>query len=433
MPAGRRRPSLCPVYPVAACLRRLSAAAATTDRERRKSLAGQLNIIHVARSPVGGIFRYISDLATSQRAAGHSVGLICDSTTGGALEEERIAALSPQLKLGVARVPMSRSIGPADLPATLAVSKHVARMRPDVIHAHGAKGGVYGRLAAFLERRKGHRVAAFYSLHGGSLHYDKHSMAGRVFFSVERALERVTDGLIHVSAYEAQTYREKVGVPRCPAYVVLNGLRPEEFDPVVSAADAVDFLFIGELRELKGVDLFIEALAILEGEGRSPRAVIVGPSTEEHLRKYRDLANARLRGGRIAFLPPMPARKAFSLARTVVLPSRAESLPYIVLEVAAAGIPLIATRVGGIPEIFAGETERLVEPGDAGVLARAMRGALTAPERLLTEAMARQAQVKQKFSLAVTARRIEEIYRNALEARYSVARGGAVAEADAPR
>ena len=60
-------------------------------------------------------------------------------------------------------------------------------------------------------------------------------------------------------------------------------------------------------------------------------------------------------------MPPMPARRAFALARTVVLPSRAESLPYVVLEAAAAGIPLIATRVGGIPEIFEGETERLVD------------------------------------------------------------------------
>ncbi len=130
-------------------------------------------------------------------------------------------------------------------------------------------------------------------------------------------------------------------------------------------------------------------------------------------------------------MPPMPARSAFALARTVVLPSRAESLPYMVLEAAAAGVPLIATRVGGIPEMFEGEAERLVAPGDADALAEAMRAALLAPGEMAAEAMLRRERVKQKFSLAVSAGRIEDIYRAALEARYSVERARAVAEADA--
>jgi glycosyltransferase involved in cell wall biosynthesis len=376
-------------------------------------LRRHLNIVHIARSPVGGIFRHISDLATTQHEAGHAVGLICDSTSGGVLEEERIAALKPALSLGVVRVPMARSIGPSDLPTLLSVSRALSPMRPDVVHAHGAKGGVYGRLAAFIERRKGRQVASFYAPHGGSLHYERGSLSGRLYFSVERALELVTDGLIHVSAYEAETYRQKIGHPHCPAHVIHNGLRPDEFEPVAPADDPVDFLFIGELRELKGVDVFIEALAMLWGEGRTPRALIVGPSVEGDLKRYRDLANEKLKGSRVAFLPPMPARKAFALAKTVVLPSRAESLPYLVLEVAAAGIPLIATNVGGIPEIFTGETERLVQPGDPAALAGAMRVALTAPETLVAQATARRARVRQRFSLAATASRIEEIYRSA--------------------
>jgi glycosyltransferase involved in cell wall biosynthesis len=397
-------------------------------------LRKELSILHVIRSPVGGLFRHVSDLAGAQREAGHDVGLICDAADCDALQEERIAILAQSLSLGVTRIPMGRSIGAGDVLSTIRVAHRIAQVRPDVVHTHGAKGGLFGRLGAALRKRSGGgTTAAFYAAHGGSLHYESGSLQGRVYFATERALERVTDGLIHVSDYEAETYRRKIGNPRCPAHVVRNGLRLEEFDPVVPAADPADFLFIGELRRLKGVDVFIEALAILEAEGLAPRAVVVGPRSQDERDDYAALAHARLGANSAVFHPPMPARAAFALARAVVMPSRAESMPYIVLEAAACGIPLIATDVGGIPEVFAGEAERLVRPGDAASLASAMRGALQAPERLAAEAVSRRERVKQNFSLAAAAAQIEGIYRSALEARYRPPRVGPVAEADLSR
>ena len=309
---------------------------------------------------------------------------------------------------------MRRSIGPADLPAVASVAAQVHRWRPDVLHAHGAKGGVYGRLTAAIERRRGRTVAAFYAPHGGSLHYDKASVAGRVYFTVERALERMTDGLIHVSAYEAETYRRKVGVPRCAAHVVRNGLRPDEFELVERAPDAADFLYIGVLRDLKGVDVYLDALCLLKAQGHSFRALVVGAGEEADERRYRDIVAARL-ADEVTFLKPMPAREAFAMARTIIVPSRAESMPYIILEACAAGVPLITTDVGGIPEILDPAIERLLPAGDAGALAASMLAALEAPEQMNAEAMLRRGRVKQGFSLATMASRIEDIYRSALE------------------
>jgi glycosyltransferase involved in cell wall biosynthesis len=390
-------------------------------------LPKQLTILHVVRSPVGGIYRHIADLAVAQKQAGHAVGLICDSLTGGAFEEAALAALAPDLTLGIARLPMPRSIGPADLPAVLAVARHVKRLAPDVVHSHGAKGGVFGRLAAALERRRGRTVAAFYAPHGGSLHYDSASLTGRVYFTVERGLERLTDGLIHVSAYEAETYRHKVGKPRCPAYVVRNGLRPAEFEPIAAAPDAADFLYIGMLRDLKGVDVFLNALLLIKSQGRAARALVVGAGDATDEARYRDMVAAG--ADEVAFRPPMPARQAFALARTLVVPSRAESMPYIVLEAAAAAIPLVATRVGGIPEILHAATERLVAPGDPAALAEAMHSALAAPDRMAAEAALRRDAVKEKFSLAGMAAQIERIYRIGLE-RYRERGASPVVEAD---
>ena len=78
----------------------------------------------------------------------------------------------------------------------------------------------------------------------------------------------------------------------------------------------------------------------------------------------------------------LPAREAFKLARCVVVPSRAEAMPYIILETVAAKRPLIATRVGGIPEIFGRFAPRLIEPGHIGKLTMAMEAAMDQPAEL---------------------------------------------------
>ena len=70
--------------------------------------ASPLNILHVLRAPLGGLFRHVVDLVQGQAARGHRVGLIVDSTTGGARAETALAALSPHLALGVQRVAISR-------------------------------------------------------------------------------------------------------------------------------------------------------------------------------------------------------------------------------------------------------------------------------------------------------------------------------------
>lgn len=378
-------------------------------------LDGQLGIVHVVRAPIGGIFRHIADLARSQSEAGHRVGIICDSRTGGAFEDQTIAQLAPELALGIDRIPMQRALGPRDVASSAAVARRLAALSPDVVHAHGAKGGVFARVAASLLRMRGRKLVAFYSLHGGSLHYDPRSLTGRVYFAVERLLEPMTDGLLHVSGYEAATYRAKVGVPRCPAHIVHNGLRPQEFEPVETAADAADFLFIGMLRDLKGVDVFLEALARLDGPAT---ALVVGEGEPADEARYHAMADQLGIADRVRFLPPMPARQAFARARTLVVPSRAESMPYIVLEAAAAGMPLIATRVGGIPEIFQGEEERLVPPGDAAALAESMQTAHVTPTQTASETAARRARLRTGFSLSRMAGQVEQIYRDALARRY---------------
>lgn len=377
----------------------------------------RLKIVHVLRAPVGGVLRHVTDLAEAQAAAGHAVGIVCDALTGGPFEAKALEAIAARLDLGVTRLAMRRDVSPADLPAFLRVLKHIRALAPDIIHAHGAKGGVYGRLVgAVINRRRA--VGCLYAPHGGSLHYPATSLEGRFYFAIERGLERFTDAIIHVSAYEAETYRQRVGPPRCRAVVIPNGLREEEFEPVLPRADARDLLFLGTYRDLKGVDVFLEAIARVENRfGRRATAHLFGQIEGDDLPRYEALARSLGLADRITFHGPVPAREAFSYARAIVVPSRAESMPYVVLEAIAAGMPIIATRVGGIPEIFGPRAGELVPPGDPAALATAIEALLANPVRAQIDAGARLDWLRPRFNIGTMQQRIELLYREILSTK----------------
>ncbi|MGB3502338.1 MAG: glycosyltransferase family 4 protein [Mesorhizobium sp.] len=374
-------------------------------------MSTSLRIVHCFRSPVGGIFRHVRDLTHAQVAAGHKVGIVCDSSTGGEYEDGLFAQLSGALELGVHRTPMQRHIGPGDIGSGYRTYKLIKGLQPDILHGHGAKGGVYSRVFGSLLRVSRSRVARLYSPHGGSLHYDADTLTGRGIFMSERLLERFTDHLLFVSGYEERVYRQKIGNPRAPFSLVYNGLTAPEFEPVPPAPDAADLLYIGMMRDLKGPDLFIDALVKAEAlAGRRLSAYMVGDGDD--MPKYRQqVADAGL-SDRVTFHAPMPARKAFGMARVIVVPSRAEAMPYIVLEALAAGMPMIATAVGGIPEIFPANSPALCSP-DADQLADLMAKAVADParwQRLMTD----ETTLRSNFGADVMARKIEGIYLEAL-------------------
>lgn len=334
-----------------------------------------LRIIHCFRSPVGGIFRHVRDLAEAHAAAGHQVGILCDSTTGGAYEDSLFDEIRPYLALGLVRMPIHRSIGPMDIAALWRCYKEIRSLQPDVLHGHGAKGGAIARLIGSALRVNRYRVARLYSPHGGSLHYNPKSFAGRMVFPLERLQERLTDALIFVCDFERQTYLTKVGKPRSRYELIYNGIDDREFEAIEACPDAVDFLYIGMMRDLKGPDLFVDAFARTERiVGRPLSALMVGDGPQQQ--KYRDLTLEQGLGKRIAMRPAMNAREAFALARNIVIPSRAESMPYIVLEALAAQKPVIASRVGGIPEILGERSAALANPADAQSLATIMASAV---------------------------------------------------------
>lgn len=370
-----------------------------------------MRIVHCVRSPIGGIFRHIRDLAIAQAAAGHDVGVICDSTTGSEFDNQIVEDLRPKLSLGLARFPMQRQLTFQDLSATRSLYTHIRDLKPDVLHGHGAKGGAYARLIGTVLRLRGNKVARVYCPHGGSLHYDPNRFEGRVYHLLESILGRLTDGLVFVSDYERAAYESKIGEPKAQTRMVYNGLTQEEFKQVAADEDAADFLYIGMLRDLKGPDLFIEALYNIRLKtGVAPRAHIVGEGPDEE--RYRKMIVSLGLDKAVTFHGALPAREAFKLAKTVVVPSRAEAMPYIILEAVAAGRPLIATRVGGIPEIFGRHAGRLIEPGHIGKLTVAMENALADPDKMHSDAADLRGCLAETFSVDLMSDRITTLYQD---------------------
>lgn len=335
------------------------------------------------------------------------VGLVADSGAGDAQSDAKLAALEPFAALGVHRFPIPRLLGAHDFITPLRIRSLARSLDIDILHGHGAKGGFGARLA----RIGGRRPATVYTPHGGALHFDPRTLSGGTFMAIERALLGATDALIFESAYAQRTFASHVALPRRRQEVIHNGLADAEFETVEPEPGAADFVFVGELRLLKGIDLIVEALAPLKRADGAPATIVMagdGPDAEMLRARIRALGLEQ----RVSLAGVQPAREMFARGRCVLVPSRAESLPYIVMEAAAAGRPVIATDVGGIGEIFGPTSNRLIAPDDAGALQQAMANFLANPDGAASETDQRRAFVKSRFSLSRMVDDIEALYRD---------------------
>ncbi len=161
-----------------------------------------LNILHVLRAPVGGLFRHVLDLTHGQVAHGHRVGIVADRHTGGARADEVLRAIEPSLALGLSRVPMRRHANPSDLCALAHVVRRAAGSKADVVHGHGAKGGAYARLS--FGRPSAVRA---YTPHGGSLLFGHETLAGKIYLTAERILMLRGDLYLFESANSEEVFR----------------------------------------------------------------------------------------------------------------------------------------------------------------------------------------------------------------------------------
>lgn len=334
------------------------------------------------RPSEGGAFEHVSSLARALVADGHEVA-IC-----GPHGHHRDLGVEV-IELEIVRRPSPRD----DLRSISGLAGVVRRYRPQIVHAHGSKGGVMARLA----RLAAPRIPLAFTPHGFAFagHFSSRLERG-AYRAAELALAPLASRTICVCEAEARLARN-VGAGR-RVRVVHNGIDPPaepRADPAIAALGAGGPLIgvVSGLRPGKGLETMIEALALLRRRGSGARLVVAGEGGE---RGSLERQAAALGVAEAVHLPghrdPYPFLAAVD---AFVLPSWAESFPYSVLEAMAVGLPIVATDVGGVGEAIEDRVSGLLAPArDPGRLAEQVAallddGGLAA--RLGVAARARQA------------------------------------------
>jgi glycosyltransferase involved in cell wall biosynthesis len=376
------------------------------------ALTSSLTILHLlAPAPVGGLETVVSTLAVAQRRAGHSVVVAPTLSTPGdgwnfaASLEHTGVELTPLL------VPRRGYLRERSLIRKLCGTRGV-----NIVHTHGYRSDIVGGHAG---RESG--VPIVTTVHG----FTGGDWKNRAYEQLQRFVFRRFDAVVAVSQLQANQLRS-TGVPAQRLHVVPNALAAVAAP--LSRADARRALglpatgliagWVGRISREKGIDIFIDALASINDPPIHAAILGDGPERTTESARAESIAPSRF-----AWLGAVPeAAKYFAAFDLFVLSSRTEGLPMVMLEAMAAGIPIVATNVGGIPDLLSPREGLLVAPENPQALAAAIRATLHDSEAAEERTRAARLRQKAEFDVGPWSARYESIYRELIEQRASRAR-----------
>ena len=282
----------------------------------------------------------------------------------------------------------------------------------DVVHAQDRRAGLWTRA---LPRVGG--AALVYTIHGLPDPYLPPPAgperpgwrAVLAYRGVDALLGRRADALITPSQAMATVLVARLGLPEARLTVVPNAI--ELGAPLPGPGDAVGS--ISSLEPVKALDVLLDAFARLDREDVPLK--VFGSGSQAQALAGRSTALGL--NGRVAFPGFLDSREALAQLRVFVMPSVMENSPMALLEAMAAGVPAVATRVGGVPETAPEGTVQLVEPRDPPALADAIARLLDDPQLAREQAAAARAHVEATASPAVMTERTVAVYDVALRRR----------------
>ncbi len=333
----------------------------------------------IARLNMGGPALHVAYLAAGLRDRGYETTLVAGTLARG---EDSMAFVADELGVKVERVPaLSREISPLhDTRAIFEVARLIRRERPQILHTHTAKAGAVGRIAALLAGGARPPIVV-HTFHGHVLrgYFDPVRTYG--FRLLERWLATKTTKLIAVSP-QVRDDLVALGVAPAEKFAVIRlgieleqrvtvgpGARAETRRLLGVPEDAFVVGWIGRMTGVKNTDDVLAATKLLRDRGVNGYLLMVGdgPDRERLERRAHELGIVK----RCLFLGYQEEVASWYAGfDAMILPSVNEGTPVSAIESLAAGRPVVATRVGGVPDVVdEGEDGFLVEPGKPEELA----------------------------------------------------------------
>jgi glycosyltransferase involved in cell wall biosynthesis len=305
---------------------------------------------------------------------------------------------------------------------------------PDVVHAHDRRAALWLRLLP----RPSRATARVHTVHGiadaflpeAARPHPPRPRDRVAYLALEPLLARRVEAMIVPSEAVARDLIDRFRYPAGRVSVVPNGIALPPMRPI-NPGGCVATLTVFE--RYKALDVYLEAVARLAPRRPDVRFAMFGTGSQAEALA----AQAHRLGIEQRLETPGFVRAADALAdmRVFVMSSRWENAPMALLEAMAAGIPVVATDVYGVPEIAAPGTAQLVPPDDPGALAAAIERLLDDPALAERQVAAARERVERHFSARTNAERVLEVYRRAIAARArgsATARGSAAARGSAP-
>jgi len=357
-------------------------------------------ILHIAApSDVGGLERVVQGLAREQRRAGHDVHVAAILTRAAADHPFFV----PLLEAGV----QTHTVVPGPRGYRRerdAVAELCRRLRPTIVHTHGYRPDV---VDAGVARRAG--VPVVTTVHG----FTGGDWKNRVYEWLQCRAFRRFDAVVAVSQ-PLKTRLVRAGVPPERIHVVPNAWRAGPTLDRAAARRALGIApeafvvgWVGRLSREKGPDVLLEALRHVTDVPLVASVIGDGPERRPLAARARSLGLE----GRLRWHGVVPdAAPLFGAFDVFVLSSRTEGSPMVVFEAMAAGVPVIATHVGGVPEMLAPDEATFVPPDHPAALAAALRAAHGAPAAARARAGRARARLCREFGTEPWCERYDGIY-----------------------